>query len=457
MPEVNSMNIDRPLWAAGTLLSPQQFQQQAAWEACTNETLARLASAHPWGVLDLAFDLQALALGKLKLARLCLRLADGSLLDSRRGDPLPPALEPGPPQGDPPAALLVLLALPLEQGNGGNCLMDDEAPVRPTRFRQRWRDVQDAYGRDSQPMAVLEPLPSLRLQQDANHDYVTCPVARLLADGNGGWRLDPQYIPPLLSLTAQPSLLGALDHLHSQLNAKRRRLMAMRRESNQRMADFAVADVSLFCLLNTLNSVQPRLADLLAHPARHPEVLYALLASLAGSLLTFSLEHDTEAIPAYRHDDLEGVFGPLLRLISTLLETSLPSRVITLDLQATGPNRWQVALHDDRLREPEGADFYLSVRCGLPAAQWQGQFPRLCKAGVPDDVDAWVNAALDGVPLVPLGQVPAAIPMRLGNQYFALDMAHPKGRAVLARGVCAFYAPGTLSDLQLHLFAVLRS
>ncbi|SQC13994.1 type VI secretion protein [Klebsiella pneumoniae] len=33
--------------------------------------------------------------------------------------------------------------------------------------------------------------------------------------------------------------------------------MAMRRESNERMADFAVADVSLFWLLNALNSAEP--------------------------------------------------------------------------------------------------------------------------------------------------------------------------------------------------------
>lgn len=38
------MNIDRPLWAAGALLSPQQFQQQARWEAWTNEQLAHW----PW-------------------------------------------------------------------------------------------------------------------------------------------------------------------------------------------------------------------------------------------------------------------------------------------------------------------------------------------------------------------------------------------------------------------------
>jgi hypothetical protein len=37
--------------------------------------------------------------------------------------------------------------------------------------------------------------------------------------------------------------------------------MAMRRESNERMADFAVADVSLFWLLNALNSAEPVLGQ----------------------------------------------------------------------------------------------------------------------------------------------------------------------------------------------------
>ena len=53
------MKIDRPLWAAGALLSPQQFQQQARWEAWANESLAHLALVHPWGVEAVGFDLQA--------------------------------------------------------------------------------------------------------------------------------------------------------------------------------------------------------------------------------------------------------------------------------------------------------------------------------------------------------------------------------------------------------------
>jgi type VI secretion system protein ImpJ len=297
---------------------------------------------------------------------------------------------------------------------------------------------------------------TLRLDNDDNGDYLTCPIARLVREGQGNWSLDPEYVPPLLSFSAHPGLLAQLDNLLTQLSAKRQRLMGMRRESNQRMADFAVADVSVFWLLNALNTYQPVLADLKAYPQRHPEQVYLELAKLAGSLLTFSLEHDIDKIPAYRHEQLETVFPPLMRCISTLLEASLPSRVIALALENSA-NRWQVKLNDARLREPEGADFYLSVRCRLPAAQLQDQFPRLCKVGAPADVDELINAALDGVPLKPLSQVPAAIPLRLENQYFALDLGHPKGQAMLTSGTFACYVPSTLSQVQLELFAVLRT
>lgn len=264
-------------------------------------------------------------------------------------------------------------------------------------------------------------------------------------------------MPPLLSFAAHPGLLRQLDNLLTQLAAKRLRLMGMRRESNQRMADFAVADVSLFWLLNALNTYQPVLADLRDFPARHPEQVYGELIKLAGSLLTFSLEHDIDKVPAYRHGELEAVFAPLMNTISLLLEASLPSRVVALELEVHGANRWQVKLNDPRLRERDGADFYLSVRSRLPAAQLQEQFPQLCKVGTPDDVDYLINAALDGVPLLALAHVPAAIPLRLENQYFALNFAHPKGQAVLAEGVCAFYVPSTLVEVKLELFAVLRT
>ncbi|MGV8919986.1 MAG: type VI secretion system baseplate subunit TssK [Pseudomonas sp.] len=450
------MKIDRPLWAAGALLSQQQFQQQARWEAWANESLAHLALVHPWGVQQMAFDLQALRLGKLKATQIRVRMPDGTLIDTDHVDRLPPALELT-QLSDGRQDATLLLALPLEHANGNNCLFEGARADRPMRYRQSWRQIQDVYADEVQSIGILEYALSLRLANDDNSDYMTCPVARLVREGQGAWSLDPAYVPPLLSLAAHPGLLTQLDNLLSQLSAKRQRLMGMRRESNQRMADFAVADVSLFWLLNALNTYQPVLADFKEHPTRHPEQVYRELSKLAGSLLTFSLEHDLDKIPVYRHEHLETVFPPLISTISTLLEASLPSRVVSLVLEELTPNRWQVKLNDARLREPDGADFYLSVRCRLPAAQLQIQFPKLCKAGAPDDVDELVNAALEGIPFQPLSHVPAAIPLRLENQYFALDLSHPVGQAMLAEGVCAFYVPSTLIDLKLELFAVLRA
>ncbi|WP_227521676.1 type VI secretion system baseplate subunit TssK, partial [Klebsiella sp. A-Nf5] len=112
---------------------------------------------------------------------------------------------------------------------------------------------------------------------------------------------------------------------------------------------------------------------------------------------------------------------------------------------------------DVAFSEHEQADFYLSVRSSLPTHVVLQQLPRLCKIGAPDDVTLLVNVALNGVPVVPLTQVPAALPLRLENQYFALDMQSAPAKAMLDAGCCMIYAPGTLGDLKPELFAVLRS
>lgn len=112
-------------------------------------------------------------------------------------------------------------------------------------------------------------------------------------------------------------------------------------------------------------------------------------------------------------------------------------------------------MQDPRLRE--GADYYLSVRSHMPMAQLQEQFPRQCKVGSPDYVTSLVNASRQGIPLKPLRHVPAAIPLRLENQYFSLDLTHPAAQEMLESGSCMFYTPGTLGEPELELFAVLRT
>ncbi|ENA9698954.1 type VI secretion system baseplate subunit TssK [Salmonella enterica subsp. enterica] len=449
------MKIYRPLWNEGVLLSPQQFQQQAHWEAFTNAGIAALAHPLSWGIETVALNEGLLSTGRLQVVQLRLWLPDGTLVAVPDSDITPAVRDLTP---DVPAdvdRVTVFVALPLFQPGISNVQAVGEKAHRPLKYRQEWITLQDDFGMEEESMSVAWHNLSLRLDVENNEEYQVCPVARVVRDGQGGWRSDPLFIPPMAKFSACPALHERLVLVNRQIQSRRQRLMSMRRESNERLADFAVADVSLFWLLNALNSHARVLTEFEQHPVRHPEPVWAELARLAGSLLTFSLDHDIHAIPGYDHGNPEQTFPPLFDLVSELLDASLPSRVVALQMERIDGQNWKTTLHDMRLREE--ADFYLSVRSTLPGWQLAERFPALCKAGAPDDVNSLVNVALTGVPLLAINRVPAALPVRLENQYFALDMAHHAAREMLESGVCMFYVPSLLGDIELELFAVLRS
>lgn len=450
------MKIYRPLWNEGVFLTPEQFQQQTLWNAYTSQQLANLYLANPWGVQRIDIDLQSLLLDRLNAVSLCVRFPDGALVDTDVSDLLPPVRELATEVPANIDEVIVYLGLPLLQANGENCLLEGQQLQQPKRYRQEWVEVQDLLGTGSETIAIERCALTFLFDFEERSEYLTCPLARLKRDLNGRFVLDADYLPPLLNLHTQSgSLTKELELLCIQVQAKRQRLMGMRHERNQQMAEFAVADVSLFWLLNALNSFEPQLKFLRDNPQLHPENLYQKLVAFTGSLLTFSLAHDVDGIPAYQHDNLNLVFPPLFGLVRNLLEESLPSRVLRIDLVHDKDTLWSGRLHDSRLSEE--ADFYLSVRSSLPAHQLQSQFPILCKAGAPDDVRQIIHSALSGIPIKPLSHVPAAIPMRLENQYFALDLNHPAANKMLQARCCEFYVPRAMPDISLELFAVLRS
>lgn len=191
------------------------------------------------------------------------------MIDTDNADALPSALSLDGASGE----AVIVLALPLMQANGGNCLKPEEVAERPARFRQRWRDVRNQFGDDTRQIAVIQPELTLRFAHQDNSDYLTCPLVRLQRDSQGlAYRRDVS--PAAAADRGSRWLATQLEQLLVQLRARLTRLMAMRRESNERMADFAVADVSLFWLLNALNSAEPVLGYFLRYRQSPPERLY---------------------------------------------------------------------------------------------------------------------------------------------------------------------------------------
>ncbi len=446
------MKIRRPLWVQGIFMTPQHFQQQTLWDRYADEFVARMASPVPWGVVRVALDLQALSISRLMVSTLAVRLPDGTVIDTDTADLTPPARD----LGEMPArqeTVVVLIGLALVDAQGSNCVEAGERPARPRRFVREYLEVADLHGEGKEEISVERHALALLFDFEAHGDFVTCPIARLARNPQGRFELDPAFVPPCLFLSANVRLTERMNRLSEILGAKSASLAVRRRERSDQIADYAVADVALFWLLHSVNSTWPELARLCAAPQQHPERLYAVLARLAGSLLTFSTTETLQAIPAYDHLAPEPVFAELESLIRTLLDTVIPSRVVPVALERARPTVWIGKILDERL--VEGAEYYLSVQASLPAHALLEQLPRLCKAGAPDEVEQIVNSALPGIPLRTMSRLPAAIPVRIENQYFALDSAHPAFQRMLAARACQFYVPASLPDVSLELFAVL--
>ncbi|SEB21140.1 type VI secretion system baseplate subunit TssK [Paraburkholderia sartisoli] len=449
------MRIDKPLWHEGLILNQQQFQQQDRWTDFVHRQLASAAIAEPWGTLAVEIDEEALPNGRLKLTRLKLRFPDGTPFDTSVSDALPPARDLTQGLSPDTQSVVVLAALPLVNATGSNCRFDETTLARPRRSYREFVKVTDLNGTGEAEMAAERHAVRLLFDFEPHADDTVCAIARLKRGTGGHFEVDHHYVPPCLTLAGHTLHVERAQRLADILQAKSAALGTRKSERIEAVAEYGIADVSLFWLLHCIHTHWPQLRFFATHPSQPPERLYSTLAQLASVLTTFSTGTQLNEIPAYDHPRAGEIFAKLEALIRDLLDAIIPSRVISIGMTRKSPTTWTGQLLDERL--VTGADYYLSVNAALAPFELAGQFPKLCKIGAPDDVEHIVNSALAGIPLKAVQRVPAAIPVRLDNLYFALDPDDPAHARMLDARACQIYLPTTVADASLELYAVLRS
>ena len=116
------------------------------------------------------------------------------------------------------------------------------------------------------------------------------------------------------------------------------------------------------------------------------------------------------------------------------------------------PSFWNGRLESDKIND--ATIFYLAVSSTLPAAELVDAIPLRIKVGAPDDVEKFVLSAMPGVRLTYAPQVPAAVPVRPGHYYFALENKGALYERMLKSQALGIYAPSSFPDLKLELIAV---
>jgi len=277
--------------------------------------------------------------------------------------------------------------------------------------------------------------------------------ARVVKSDAGMYQLDNTYLPPLIDVQGHASLKRVLSSMIELLVTRSSQLSGSRRQKNQSLADFTASDVANFWLLYTINTHLPGLRHILDSNNVQPIRLFNELSDFAGALTAFSNKIEPRDLPSYNHEQLGACFGELDRLIRLMLETVVPSNFVALPLKLSRDTIYATSIDKDAYFE--GSKFYLAVSADIRDADLIDRVPKLVKACSATEIEMLIRNALPGLRLQHVPTPPRAIPVKLRQQYFAIEQSGKYWESVLRARNFAVHVPSDLLNPQMELVILL--
>ncbi|BEE08950.1 type VI secretion system baseplate subunit TssK [Aeromonas dhakensis] len=437
---------NRVIWREGLFIKPQHFQQQQRHSDYALHARLSALSDYFYGLQSLAINEDYLGFGRIALVGATGILPDGTVFNIPNDDMLPTPLEI---TDASVANQKVYLALPLsvsgvnEVGQGG---------LVATRLQAHRHDVRDLHSEGGDVVSLEVGRVSLRLmlEREDRSAYASLAIARILDKRpDGGLVLDPNFMPCSISVSAIPTLKRFLGE-SAGLVAERARSLSQRIAAPGQQG---VADVAEFMMLQLLNRAQPQLSHLARLGTLHPERLHESLVQLCGELMTFTDESRLPPeFPAYRHDDQQVSFEPVMLALRQALSTVLSPRAVSIQLRKHQYGIMVAMVNESELMK--SADFVLAVRARMPQEQLRKQLLQQTKVASSDKIRELISLQLPGIPLLPLPVAPRQLPYHAGYSYFQLDRQSPAWQMLAVSNTLAFHIAGDFPELDMQLWAI---
>lgn len=454
-------NRHRVVWTKGMFLTPQHFQTQDQF--FENALQFRFGASHfaNWGVTELDIDADALANGLFRLNTCKGIMPDGEPFDIPEVDEMPASrsvAEHFPPNRE---SLDVFLAIPENRPRARNVVFSTPAQADPatappsTRYLAETRMFTDENtGEEEKPVQVARRTFRLLFDDEYRGGFSMFRIAQLSRNAAGVPILNPKFIAPCLNLASSAYLTMLLRRQIEILATKSATLSAPRRQRGKLLAEFSPSETANFWLLHTVNSYLPELKHIWKVRQSHPEPAYVAMLRLAGALSTFSLEARPENLPDYDHNDLGNCFTLLDAAIRDLMETVIPSKFVAVPLEIRDHFVWGGTVTEDKyIREGQ---FFLAISAKIGVDDLIRKVPQIVKVSAQDDIQRVIRHSLPGITLRHTPVPPAAIPMKLDNQYFSLNQSGPLWDAITLSRQIAVHAPGEIVDPKMEMLIVLQ-
>ena len=335
------------IWSKGTFLTPQHLQVQDRFIEDTLKFHVDALSFRHWGFSELQVDQKALTEGLLTVSNASGIFPDGLLFDVPTSDAAPASRALQECFGAEESEIDVYLSVPEYRDRGVN--VSFERRDAATRYSVEVKVLRNENtGTMERPVQLARKNLRLLMGNENREGSSTLRIARVQKIPTGTFKLAPAFVAPMIDLHGSEYLVSILRRLIEILVARSAELGGQRRQKNQSLADFTSTDIANFWLLYTVNSHLPVLRHLFESKLGHPEDLFACMLEIAGSLTTFSTKIHPRDLPRYEHDDLGGCFSRLDQQLRSLLETVVPTNVVSLPLKQIRPSIYAAAIDDDR-------------------------------------------------------------------------------------------------------------
>ncbi len=448
-------SLSRVVWSEGMHLGPQHFQTQSRYFEDSLWFLAAGLRRHPFGLITLSLDTEAIRNGNVILRHASGIFPDGLVFDIPDSDPAPPPVSLRDLFSPTDSEITLYLAVPRRSQRGLDCDLNGE-PNSDSRYRASDRSIiDDTSGQDEYTVAFGHKNITLCIQSQLTPNSISFPITRIFRDAKGGFAVDPEYIPPCLRISANEHLLILLKRLIETLNERISTVSRGKRREGQFEVGTSSLDVANYWFLHALCSALPALQQQFHAKHNHPEQLYTDLVRLSGALCTFSLESEPSDIPAYSHLDLSTVFRTLDEHIRRHLEIVVPSNTITLDFTRSEPYVQVAEVNDERCFRR--ARWIFGIRSKLPESELLRLTPALVKICSAEGVTKLVQRALPGLELLHLQVPPSAISAEADMHYFSINTAGACWQHILQTKRVGIYIPGDIRDAIFEVTVILET
>lgn len=440
------------LWSKGTFLTPQHLQLQDKFLEDSLNFRVQALNFCAWGFNDVVIDQELLTEGQLAISRASGIFPDGLPFDF-----------PGPDQPPPSKSLIeyfdpdmrdldIYLTVPDYKDKGLNVAGLGRAAS--SRYLAEITAVRDDNtGAGEKPIQIARKNLRLLAANETREGSSALRIANIEKTDTGAFRLNPRFVPPLLEVRASDYVRGLVNGILEILSAKSTQLSGTRRQKNQSLADFTTADIANFWLLYTVNSTIPVLSHLLQGERCHPRDLFHALTTLGAALTTFSPTIRPRDLPLYEHGELSRVYTDLDEKLRLLLETVVPTNVVSLPLKHVNNTIYATAVDQDKYLA--NTRMYLAVSADASDDVLIRRVPQLVKVCSATHIDQLVSNALPGISLTHIPNPPGAIPIKMKYQYFSLSQSGAAWETVLRARNFAAYVPGDIQNPEMELVILL--